>query len=152
GAEEEDPCVRGHVPHARAAVCGAVDRHHRHRGSADLLPCPLAGSGGRAFPDGLGKAVELNMPVLEQTPKVADTTSLISQKPSRARPLFDPPIVKRAIVDSFRKLNPRGMMKNPVMFVVEIGAVMTTVSLFHAWSGFAAQITIWLWFTVLFAN
>src|SRR5437763_11255557 len=94
------------------------------------------------------------MPVLEQqpTPKVDAAPSLISQKGSRSRPLFDPPIVKRAIVDSFRKLNPRGMMKNPVMFVVEIGAVMTTLSLFHEWSWFAAQITIWLWFTVIFAN
>src|SRR5262245_36880664 len=91
------------------------------------------------------------MPVLEQTPKVA-SPSLISQKAPRSRPLFDPPIVRRAIADSFRKLNPRAMMKNPVMFVVEVGAVMTTVSLFHEWSGFAAQITLWLWFTVLFAN
>src|SRR5690349_20046655 len=93
------------------------------------------------------------MPVLEQQiPKVDDATSLISHKGSRSRPLFDPPIVRRAIVDSFRKLNPRGMMKNPVMFVVEVGAVMTTASLFHEWSSFAAQITLWLWFTVLFAN
>src|SRR5215469_3070235 len=92
------------------------------------------------------------MPVLEQTPKIEESTSLIPQKASRARPLFDPPIVRRAIVDSFRKLNPRGMMKNPVMFVVEVGAAMTTLGLFHEWSWFAAQITLWLWFTVLFAN
>jgi K+-transporting ATPase ATPase B chain len=95
------------------------------------------------------------MPVLEQpkqAPKFEDSTSLISHKGSRTRPLFDPPIVKRAIVDSFRKLNPRTMMKNPVMFVVEIGAAMTTLSLLHEWSFFAAQITLWLWFTVLFAN
>src|SRR6476659_8813271 len=92
------------------------------------------------------------MPALEQQSPKVESPSLISQKPSRARPLFDPPIVKRAIVDSFRNLNPRGMMKNPVMFVVEIGAVMTTAGLFHQWSWFAAQITIWLWFTVLFAN
>src|SRR5436190_24216678 len=91
--------------------------------------------------------------VLEQpVAKTEDATALISHKGARSRSLFDPPIVKRAIVDSFRQLNPRGMMKNPVMFVVEIGAVMTTVSMFHEWSGFAAQITLWLWFTVLFAN
>src|SRR5581483_11944916 len=95
----------------------------------------------------------MSTPVLEHKPaKVDDSTSLISHKAARARPLFDPPIVKRAIVDSFRKLNPRGMMKNPVMFVVEIGAAMTTLGLLHEWSWFAAQITIWLWFTVLFAN
>jgi K+-transporting ATPase ATPase B chain len=70
-------------------------------------------------------------------------------------------IVKRAIADSFIKLNPRAMMKNPVMFVVEIGSVLTTVyfiyGLFRPVAGvtnpkFELQITLWLWFTVLFAN
>src|SRR5690348_11354252 len=89
------------------------------------------------------------MPVTAQE---VPTTSLISNKAPRARPLFDPPIVKRAIVDSFRKLNPRTMMKNPVMFVVEVGAVMTTASLFQEATSFTVQITLWLWFTVLFAN
>ena len=83
---------------------------------------------------------------------------LISKKAVRARPLFDPPIVKRAIGDSFAKLHPRLMMKNPVMFVVEVGAAMTTLELVkdlvtHAHgAGFTFQITLWLWFTVLFAN
>ena len=45
----------------------------------------------------------------------------------KARPLFDPPIVRRAIADSFRKLDPRHQVKNPVMFVVEVGSVLTTV-------------------------
>lgn len=70
-------------------------------------------------------------------------------------------IVKRAIVDSFTKLNPRAMMKNPVMFVVEVGSVLTTIyfiyGLFRPVAGvtspkFELQITLWLWFTVLFAN
>ncbi len=69
-------------------------------------------------------------------------------------------IVVRAIGDSFRKLHPRTMVKNPVMFVVEVGAVITTIQLFwnaasHVTSvgfGFGLQITLWLWFTVLFAN
>jgi K+-transporting ATPase ATPase B chain len=82
---------------------------------------------------------------------------LISKKAVRARPLLDPPIVKRAIGDSFVKLHPRLMMKNPVMFVVEVGAAMTTLEVFKdlamgANIGFTLQITIWLWFTVLFAN
>jgi K+-transporting ATPase ATPase B chain len=82
---------------------------------------------------------------------------LISKKAVRARPLFDPPIVKRAIGDSFVKLNPRLMMKNPVMFVVEVGAAMTTIEIFKELAqghniGFTLQISIWLWFTVLFAN
>src|ERR1700693_3268529 len=67
-------------------------------------------------------------------------------------------IVRRALWDSVLKLNPRTLMKNPVMFVVEVGAVVTTVGLLDELRkqgsefGFALQITLWLWFTVLFAN
>jgi K+-transporting ATPase ATPase B chain len=70
-------------------------------------------------------------------------------------------IVKRAISGSFLKLNPRAMMKNPVMFVVEVGSVLTTFQLIRGLvapipsvthTGFELQITLWLWFTVLFAN
>ncbi len=99
------------------------------------------------------------MPVATVAPvNSTDSTALISKKAPRARPLFDPPIVKRAIGDSFVKLNPRLMMKNPVMFVVEVGALMTTIlaardlSSGAAIGGFTFQISLWLWFTVLFAN
>ena len=63
-------------------------------------------------------------------------------------------IVKRALWDSVLKLNPRKMMGNPVMFVVEIGSVITTALLFKHGGAFKfnLQITLWLWFTVLFAN
>ena len=63
-------------------------------------------------------------------------------------------IVRRAIWDSILKLNPRKMMGNPVMFVVEIGSVITTVLLLRGGTDFRfnLQITLWLWFTVLFAN
>src|SRR5712672_2880400 len=76
----------------------------------------------------------------------------------KPKPLAEKAIVARAIADSFAKLNPRTMMKNPVMFVVEVGAVLTTVelvldTLHHTGTfGFGLQITLWLWFTVLFAN
>jgi len=77
---------------------------------------------------------------------------------SRKRSLWDAKIVRRALIDALVKLDPRKMMKNPVMFVVEIGSVITTIYLFrdlaaqkHAF-GFDLQITMWLWFTVLFAN
>jgi K+-transporting ATPase ATPase B chain len=95
-------------------------------------------------------------PTPSSTPE--DVTSIIPRKGVRARPLFDPPIVKRAIRDSFVKLNPRAMMKNPVMFVVEVGAAMTTILAVRDFAtgaagiGFTFQITLWLWFTVLFAN
>jgi K+-transporting ATPase ATPase B chain len=95
-------------------------------------------------------------PTPSSTPE--DVTSIIPRKGVRARPLLDPPIVKRAIKDSFVKLNPRAMMKNPVMFVVEVGAAMTTILAVRDFAtgaggvGFTFQITLWLWFTVLFAN
>ena len=72
--------------------------------------------------------------------------------------LSDRKILKNAIIDSFWKLNPRLMVKNPVMFVVEVGAVITMVVLvanvIERTGGywFGLQITLWLWFTVLFAN
>ncbi|MBC7797344.1 MAG: potassium-transporting ATPase subunit B, partial [Pyrinomonadaceae bacterium] len=75
--------------------------------------------------------------------------------------IWDSKIIQRALVDAFIKLNPSRMAKNPVMFVVEIGATLATLQLFRGIvapvSGvtnftFELQITLWLWFTVLFAN
>ncbi len=78
---------------------------------------------------------------------------------SNPQPLFDPPIVGRAIVDAFRKLDPRQQARNPVIFVVAVGAMMTSVILIAdllrgITDGllFNLQITLWLWFTVLFSN
>jgi K+-transporting ATPase ATPase B chain len=75
----------------------------------------------------------------------------MTQKPTS---LFDRKIVGPAIADSFRKLNPRLMIRNPVMFVTMVGAALTTVGIFTSPTerGFIAQLAIWLWFTVLFAN
>src|ERR1700733_1895188 len=74
--------------------------------------------------------------------------------PAKARPLFDPEIVMPAIVESFKKLNPFHMWKNPVMFVTEVGAAVTTLDLFFTKDSiaFVLQISLWLWFTVIFAN
>jgi K+-transporting ATPase ATPase B chain len=78
---------------------------------------------------------------------------------AKARPLFDPAIVRGAIVASFAKLDPRHQVRNPVMFVVLIGSVLTTLLFFQALggtgeapAGFILAISLWLWFTVLFAN
>jgi len=71
----------------------------------------------------------------------------------KSKAVWEWKIVRRAIFDAFVKLNPRTMMGNPVMFVVEVGSVITTVLLFRAGDfEFNLQITLWLWFTVLFAN
>jgi potassium-transporting ATPase ATP-binding subunit len=73
---------------------------------------------------------------------------------TKARSLFDPAIVVPAMIDSIKKLNPLHMWKNPVMFVTEVGAALTTVDLFFTVDShsFVAQISLWLWFTVVFAN
>jgi len=74
---------------------------------------------------------------------------------SETRSLFDWQIAGPAIGDSFCKLDPRLMVKNPVMFVTMVGAALTTVGIFTAepgLRGFVIQLAIWLWFTVLFAN
>ena len=76
----------------------------------------------------------------------------------KGKAIWDLKIVRRAVWDSVLKLNPRNMMGNPVMFVVEVGSVLTTVLLVRdvmrhqGEFGFNLQITLWLWFTVLFAN
>src|SRR5437762_11389775 len=73
--------------------------------------------------------------------------------------MFDPALMKRAVGDSIRKLDPRQMARNPVMFVVEIGSVVTTLLFIRdahrntsADNVFVGLVTVWLWFTVLFAN
>ena len=104
-------------------------------GALNFVPVPALWPGGRTLSDEWRKAV------------------LIMKSSSRS--LFEWKIVGPAIADSFRKLNPRWMIKNPVMFVTMVGAAMTTVGIFTAESdlrGFVAQLALWLWFTVLFAN
>src|SRR5918911_1793762 len=79
--------------------------------------------------------------------------------PTPARSLFDPAIVRRALIDALLKLDPRHQVKNPVMFVVEVGSVLTTLLFLQALvgygeapAGFILAVSLWLWFTVVFAN
>jgi len=82
----------------------------------------------------------------------------MSGKDSKSKSLWDAKIVRGALLDSVIKLSPRTMMRNPVMFVVEVGSAIATVLLLKGafthqpGFGFNLQITLWLWFTVLFAN
>jgi len=94
-------------------------------------------------------------------PIVQDTKTVQSDSGrhrKNRKSLWDVNIVRQALLGSFKKLSPRTMMRNPVMFVVEIGSVITTLLLFrdigtdHSTFRFDLQITLWLWFTVLFAN
>src|SRR3989475_10237664 len=77
----------------------------------------------------------------------------------KVRSLFDASILRQAIVDSFRKLTPRRQVRNPVMFVVYVGSILTTLLWAQAVVGkgeapgwFIFWVSVWLWFTVLFAN
>src|SRR5258707_1231464 len=83
-----------------------------------------------------------------------------ARRPRGAASLFDRRILRRAVGDSFKKLDPRIQAKNPVMFVVEIGSVITTIEFVRSLidstlatdRGFIFGVAVWLWFTVLFAN
>src|SRR5271167_2914914 len=99
------------------------------------------------------------MPTTTATPPpVDDLTTLVPKKMVRARPLFDPQLMGRSLKASFVKLNPATLFKNPVIFVVEVGAALTSIFLIRdifrgaPGIGFSVQISLWLWFTVLFAN
>src|ERR1700712_4524145 len=93
-----------------------------------------------------------------------DTAPAHAHAKDQSRSLLDPAILRPALIESVRKLDPRVQVRNPVMFVVEIGAVITTVGwLIQAFGGeslggghqpawFSFAITVWLWLTVVFDN
>ncbi|HEU4840902.1 MAG TPA: potassium-transporting ATPase subunit B, partial [Ilumatobacteraceae bacterium] len=99
-------------------------------------------------------------PVPDERPAVPQQRALTSRRrPAGARSLFDGAIVQRAARDALRKLDPRWLAKNPVMFVVEVGSVLTTILFVRDLSSssrdenaFAGLVVVFLWFTVLFAN
>jgi K+-transporting ATPase ATPase B chain len=100
-------------------------------------------------------------PAPPKTPAQAETSGamkVVAAQRRGGRSAFTGDMVRRAMADAFRKLDPRLMAKNPVMFVVEIGSVITTIATVGAavqgspTFGFTLQTTLWLWFTVLFAN
>jgi potassium-transporting ATPase ATP-binding subunit len=96
------------------------------------------------------------------TPANASTTGgSVPRHPRPARGMFSPELVKPAMIDALRKLTPRAQLRNPVMFVVYAGSVLTTILFLRAWlaptqggesAGFILAVAVWLWFTVLFAN
>src|SRR3954467_11921018 len=80
------------------------------------------------------------------------------KKMKNAISIWDSKIITQALIGAVKKLNPRTMLKNPVMFVVEVGAAFLTLRMManmfvpSVVTGFELQITLWLWFTVFFAN
>src|SRR5581483_7323966 len=172
GRQEDGADVGGHTADARAALRRAARRDRDRGRGADVLPGAVARADCRALPDARGSAVHVDVgsalmaastvvsaprPLPPVTPAPVDE-SLIPKKLVRARPLFDPEILGRALKDSVLKLNPVTLMKNPVIFVVEVGAALVLVFLLRdivrgvGAIGFELQIDLWLWFTVLFAT
>ena len=98
------------------------------------------------------------VPPSTRTPETDEGKELTATRKAGAGNLFQGPLVRAAVGESFRKLDPRAVARNPVMFVVEIGATITTIVLIQQIAtrtgnvGFTLQITLWLWFTVVFAN
>src|SRR5689334_25189907 len=96
--------------------------------------------------------------IAERQPDLALPAARTVRPKHAPRALFEPAIVKRAVREAFVKLDPRVVAKNPVMFVVEVGSLLTT----YFWvrglvthdsdTLFVGQVCLWLWFTVLFAN
>src|SRR5262249_35251206 len=147
------------------AVRGDARRGHRRRRRPHLHPGARARAGGRRA---AGERSVMRSTAIERTeppPSSRHRLEAVRELPSseaaspnrgRKRPLFDGPIVRRAIVDSFRKLDPRHQIRNPVMFVVEVGSAFTTVLFLQsitghgeASPGFILSISLSLWFTVL---
>ncbi|MCZ8075534.1 MAG: potassium-transporting ATPase subunit B, partial [Paucibacter sp.] len=89
-------------------------------------------------------------------------TTQQSQTQGSTFSLLDPSLVKPALLQSFAKLDPRVQWRNPVMFVVFVGSLLTSLLWLLSWRlpelagsegrGFMLAISLWLWFTVLFAN
>src|SRR5262249_6008890 len=140
-----------------AVVYGPSDRRDPDRRCTDLLPRPQPGSDSGTPADGGGQDfLKEFMATMTPMPAVPEVKSVrLGQSPMKPRrkAIWELTIVRRALWDAILKLNPRKMMGNPVMFVVEIGSVVTTVLLFQRGPDFRfnLQITLWLWFTVLFA-
>ncbi len=88
----------------------------------------------------------------ERQPRTARERTDLEQPRRIGGGLLDPKMLWKSLPDAFKKLDPRAQIRNPVMFVVEVGSVLTTYSAIIHSSAFAWTITVWLWLTVLFAN
>ncbi len=147
---------RGHAAHREAAVhqpVGGRDPHH-HR--SDLLPGPGAGTAGRGAGVMSTRTDNQEDSMSTATPTRAPHSDVPTGHKEEGRVgagLFDPKQLIKSLPDACRKLDPRVMVKSPVMFVVWVGSVLTTVFSFKDpgdWFGWT--ISTWLWLTVIFAN
>ncbi|HEY2271879.1 MAG TPA: hypothetical protein VGH30_03850, partial [Jatrophihabitantaceae bacterium] len=98
----------------------------------------------------------MSTPTITPPPPPSSPARAVSARPAQPQRvgagLLDPRMLWTSLPDALRKLNPATLYKNPVMFIVEIGAVFTTVLAIANPTFFAWAIVVWLWLTVLFAN
>src|SRR5262249_13324673 len=150
--QEDRASLCRHLPDRRGPVRRPRGRRHTHCRRSLIFPRARARSDSRALRHD-GRSTVLAERIWSHS---MDTSRMRKQMPVTA--LTDPKIVLPAIGSAFAKLDPRTLMKNPVIFVLEIVTLLTTVilirDLFEGGGklGFEFQIVLWLWFTVLFAN
>src|SRR4029453_5867700 len=156
GPQADRAAVRRHLPHGHPAVRRPARGRGAHRRGPHLLPRAVARPHRRA-------TGSVRNPMTDTTTTAEPPRRLQNAAPrtgaKATASLFDPTIMKQAVGDSFGKLKPRLAVRNPVMFVVWVGSIVTTVLFFHDVGDatakenlFAGLVAAWLWFTVLFAN
>src|SRR5262249_10785220 len=150
--KEVGAAVSRHIPDHRRSLRRSGGRRHRDHRRPDLLPRACAPPGCRASRDDVRHLVRSEL----SRSGTMETSNIRKRVPVSA--LFDPKIVLPAIGSAFVKLNPLSLMKNPVMFVLEVVTALTTVILIRDLVtggenlAFEFQIVLWLWCTVLFAS
>src|SRR5208283_4086194 len=134
-----------HIPDRRSAVRRTARRRHRHSLPVAIFPGPVARAGRRALPDA-------------RRQDVLTGGAIAMAHKAKPQGLFDGKIIGAAAIDALRKLDPRALAKNPVIFVTEVVSAVVTVLFVrdlvtqNGTAAFSGQIAAWLWFTVLFAN
>ncbi len=143
--------VGGNAADAYAALRGRADQHGDHRRGADLRP------GAGPWPRGRAPAA-LRRQLTVATSRGIDMATLAAKQTALSW-FVSRDAMKTALIDSFRRLTPRYQWRNPVMFVVYIGSILTTILWLQALTGkgeapagFILAVTLWLWVTLLFAN
>ena len=157
GRQERGAGVARHLPHRQHHVHRPHHRRHRDHRRPHLLPGHLARPDRRAAEPRevlLMTATQGDGPVGGGTAVATAGASspTLAHGVAESRSLFDPQIMRQALVDAFKKFDPRVQVKNPVMFVVLVGSVVVLIESIAHSSLFTWSITVWLFLTVLFAN
>src|SRR6202034_3033963 len=147
GHQERRPGLARDLPHRQRHVRRTDDRGDRHHRWPDLLPGHLSRPPRRA-------AQPRKVLLMTTSPTVTqpETPPATGHGVAQARSLFDREILRQAVLDAVVKFKPSVQVRNPVMFVVLVGSVITLIEAIAHPGKFAWSITIWLFLTVMFAN